>query len=143
MQLQNNRGIDHWLTVRKAWVAHLITLQPIAGLVPTAKIWGENPPAEIAWPFIRIGMEITTPFLATGWSGSSHRLTTHAFDKSGDTNNISRIAAAIVEAGHTFSIATLDLVDWQWVNTNVIRDTDEKSAWHAIIDFDLIAVQAS
>lgn len=139
--LPNQKPIDHWLMLRKAWVAHLIANAPVAGLVTVEKIWGEKPPANIKWPFIRIGNAITTPYVATRQNGSSHRLTTHVFAKGSDTNDVSRIAAEVVDLMEGFSIPSLDLVDRQWVGTNVLRDTDETDAWHAAIDFDLIVVQ--
>lgn len=140
LPLQRNRGIDHWLTVRKAWVAHLIANSAAIGVAPE-KIWGESPPANIKWPFIRLGFSDSQPWIATGLSGSELIITTHAFSKTSDTGEISNIAAAIVDCIETFTIPTLDLVDRQWTGTTTIRDGDEASAFHSIINMTLIAVQ--
>lgn len=137
----DEQPIDHALLVRQGVVAHLKAYAPLTGLVSAARICGEEPPAKIDWPFIRYGFPITTPYVATRMQGSAHRVTLHAFAHGPFTDSVLKIAAAIVKGMQSLTLETLDLVDLQWVGTNVIRDTDEANGYHAVCDFDLVAVE--
>lgn len=129
---------DNWLETRKATVAALTAAAPIANLVPAHKIWGEVPPANIGWPFIRIGFPITTPFEATGWDGSQHRLTVHCFAKGEDTGDVSKIAKAVAAIVQGLVMPdALAIIDLQWTSTVLMRDTDEANAFHAAVQFDI------
>lgn len=137
-----DQPIDHSLAVREAVVAHLKANAALILLVSANSIHGEQPPAgeKLKWPFIRYGLPISGPWAATGWRGSTHRVTLHAFSHGPFTDAINKISAAVVNAMQGLVLPTLDLVDLQWVGTQVVRDTDEANAYHAICEFDLIAV---
>lgn len=133
------RAIDFSLLVRQGVVAHLKASQIVTDRVAAAHIWGEQPKGEPVWPFIRLGFQTPTPWMATGLSGMGSSFSIDAFSKGPFTDAIYEIAAAVVEAMRDFKIATLDLRDLQWTGTNYLRDTDEAGAYHAVIGYNLIA----
>lgn len=129
---------DNTLAVRKAVVRHLKNDADLTALVSSASIYGEEPPSELKWPFIRLGFIITSPFEAQGWDGSEHRLTIHAFCHGPFTDATIRVNAAIVDAMKSFQVPELGIVDLQWRGSEIVRDTDEASAFHGINQFDYI-----
>lgn len=128
---------DYWLETRKAVVAHLIAGLPLGTINDAAKVWGEVPPANVAWPFIRIGFAVSGPFEAQGWDGSTHRMTVHTFAHGNDTGDISKINKAVIARMQTLVIPGLSIVDLQFVGSNTVRDTAEANAFHGINDFDI------
>lgn len=134
---------DYSLDVRQAVVSHLKGDAVLTSLVSAKSIYGEQPGAQPKWPFIRYGFPITTSYEATCWSGSSHRVTIHAFARGPYTDAVLKIAAAVVDSmQRDIPSGLLDITDCQWSGTNVIRDTDEADAYHAVIDFDLTIVSS-
>lgn len=130
--------VDNWLETRKAVVAHLTAAEPIAGLVPANKIWGEAPKSGIGWPFIRVGFAVTTAFEAQGWGGATHRMSIHSFAKGEDTGDVQKIAKAVVARMQTLAAPDgLSIVDLQWVGNSTVRDSEEANAFHVISDFDI------
>lgn len=129
---------DYSLEVRKQVVAHLKGYAPLTDLVSAARIYGEQPPADPDWPFIRYGLGIAGPYEATGpLEGSTHRVTLHAFSHGPYTDAIHAIARQVVAAMYTFQ-PVQSLLDMQWAGTQILRDTDEANAYHAVIEFDLV-----
>lgn len=128
--------VDYSLEVRKAVVAHLVADEGVTALVSAEKIWGEEIKGAPSWPFIKLGFIITTPFEATDWDGSAHRVTVHAFSKGPFTDAVAQINKAVVAAMDTVAVPGLGTVDLQWRSTDVVRDTDESSAYHGINQFD-------
>ncbi len=133
------RPIDFSLPIRQAVVAHLKADAPLTNLVAADHIYGEQPKGEPQWPFIRIGFQTPSPWMATRLSGSSNAFSIDAFSKGPFTDRIYEIAAAVVAAMQNLTIPTLDLRDLQWTGTNYLRDTDEANAYHAVIGYSLIA----
>ena len=129
---------DYSLEVRKQIVAHLIATPALTALVSAARIYGEQPPADPDWPFIRYGLGIAGPYEATGpLEGSTHRVTLHAFSHGPYTDAIHAIARQVVAAMYAFQ-PVQSLLDMQWAGTQILRDTDEANAYHAVIEFDLV-----
>jgi hypothetical protein len=135
-----DRPVDHSLIVRKAVVAHLKADAALAALVSPGSIYGEEPPPKPDWPFVRYGFPVVGGYVATGKQGSVLRITLHAFAHGPFTDAIYKIAAAITEAMESFSIPALDLVDRQWLATNVVRDSDDANGYHAICEFTVTPV---
>lgn len=133
------RPIDFSLPIRKAVVAHLREDGPLTAMVAADHIHGEQPKGDPVWPFIRLGFQTPSPWMATRLSGSSNAFSIDAFSKGPYTDRIYEIAAAVVAAMQGFSIPTLDLRDLQWTGTVYLRDTDEAGAYHAVIGYSLIA----
>jgi hypothetical protein len=129
---------DYSLELRKQVVAHLIATPALTALVSASRIYGEQPPADPVWPFIRYGLAVSGPYEATGpLSGSAHRVTIHAFAHGPYTDAVLNIAKQIVAAMYTFQ-PVQSLIDMQWVGTQVFRDTDEADGYHAAVEFDVV-----
>lgn len=144
MQLVPNDSlhpIDHWLAIRKSWVRHLKDYDPLTAIISADRIYGEQADieGEPKWPFIRLGPKISSPWSATGLVGSVARLSTHSFHSGPFTDEAERAAAEVLKASNTFSLATLEIVDLQWVASNTIPDPGKVGAWHSIVDIDVTA----
>lgn len=145
--------MDHTLELRRAILPILKADALLSGLVG-ARIYGEEPPAEPQWPFIRYGVPILAPDEATGWSGGAVRVTIHVFAKAKNAEGeptigyevASRLArrVALILDETSFSLPVhedsgrpaqaLDIVH---VSTDVVRDTAEAGAWHGIVQFEV------
>ena len=130
--------------LKAAIVDHLAADAGVTALVPAARVYAMTPPATPQWPFIRYGSPISTAWEATCWSGSSTRVTLHAFAETTSTyageDRALDIAAAIVEAMATFQPASMGIVECEWIGTQCVRDSDEAAQWHAFAEF-LITVE--
>lgn len=136
---------DYGTDVRRSIVTHLQGFAPLTSRVAAASIFGEWAGSDPEWPFIRYGLQENLPFEATGWDGSEHEVTIHAF-ANGDpgTSSIGAIAAQVVEAMKTWEAPIgLGIVTAEWAGTNVLRDSPapEESKYHAVIRF-AVAVAA-
>lgn len=128
--------------LKAAIIDHLAASTAVTALVPEDRIYAMVPPAKTAWPFIRYGSPIASAWEATCWSGSSIRVTLHAFAETtsiyaGEDRALD-IAAAIVEAMKTFSPAGMGVVDCEWVVTQCVRDSNEADQWHSWCEFRII-----
>jgi hypothetical protein len=136
---------DYGLEVRQSIITHLQGYVPLTALVSASRIFGEYAGATPTWPFIRYGLPDDAPFEATGWDGSEHAVTIHAFvngDPGGD--QVRRVAKQVVAAMQTWTGPTgLGIVTAEWERTNVLRDSpqQEENKYHAAILF-AVAVAA-
>jgi hypothetical protein len=133
---------DHSLILRKGIVAHLKADAGLTALVPASSIYGEQPPAKPAWPFIRYGLPLTTPERFDCYMGGEHAVTIHSFAKGPGSDAILTIRAAIIAALDDAEIELpLDTGEDAKVTliahtlSNLIRDTDEAGAYHDIHSF--------
>lgn len=138
-----DQPIDFSLPVRQAVVAHLKSYAPLTALVSAARIWGEQPKGDPEWPFIKLGFQISTPWMATRLSGSGHMFSIDAFVRGPFTDDAYKVAAAIVAGMQTLTIPTLDLRDLQWTGTTPLREGDEANDYHMVIGYSLIATQTN
>ncbi len=129
---------DHSLLLRKGIVNHLKANATLVALVPSARIYGEQPPAEPAWPFIRYGLPSVTPDRFDCYEGGTHAVTIHAFANGPYTDSILTIRAAIIAALDDASIAITGDAGVTLIRhdlSNLIRDTEEAGAYHDIHQF--------
>lgn len=125
--------------LKAAVVDHLAASPAVTSMVPEDRIYAMTPPAKPKWPFIRYGSPITSAWEATCWSGSSTRVTLHAFAETtaayaGEDRALD-IAAAIVAAMKEFQPTGLGVVECEWIQTNCIKDSDEADQWHSFVEF--------
>lgn len=131
--------VDLSRPLKAAIIDHLAADTAVLALVPGARIFAMTPPAEPAWPFIRYGTPVTSPYEATCWDGSTVRVTLHAFaettaDDAGEDKALD-MAAAIVAAMETFAPADMGVVECEWEGTQCIRDSNEADQWHSWCEF--------
>lgn len=138
-------AIDFSRPLKAAVVDHLAASAGVTALVPALRIYAMTPPATPAWPFIRYGSPIATPFEASCWDGSSTRVTLHAFAETTATyageDMALHIAAAIVEAMKSFQPDGLGVIECEWLQTLCVRDSDEADKWHSIAEFQVTVVE--
>lgn len=136
---------DHTLALRRAMVLAAKGSLSIGGVVAD-RVYGPNVPADPTWPFIRFEPPILTPTEASGWEGGSYRCTGHVFTKGADESQCARGAAALAK---TFDQARLllgtgvETIELFHVQTQIIRDSDEATGWHAIVGFDVTVAEAA
>lgn len=134
---------DLSLDIRKSIVAHLRADSGVTNLVPEARIFGEQPTVAVPdWPFIRFGMPIAAPWEATCYDGSQNRTTIHVFAKGPGTDDVARIAAAVVRSMATWIPALFEDAGDGWLGTQILED-EEPAKLHAVIQFDIIAAVRS
>jgi hypothetical protein len=131
---------DHSLILRRGIVSYLKANAGLTALVPASSIYGEQPTAQPAWPFVRYGLASVTPARFGCYSGGDHAVTIHSFAKGPGTDSILLIRAAIIAALDDASVP-LDSDDGAKVTllshtlSNLIRDTEEAGAYHDIHNF--------
>lgn len=107
---------------------------PLTALVPTARIYGPEPPAEPQWPWAYVQTPLESPSRATCLNGASLSVTVHGFAKGPGDDAASAIGDAIKRALDGVSVPTADCaIDIQWQQTQIVRDSAEASAYHAIV----------
>ena len=127
---------DRSLDVRRAVVAHLRGYAPLVALVSAGRIYGEQPPADPDWPFIRYGYAIVEPYDAQGYDGSAQAITIHVFANGPYTDNIHRIAGQVTEAMKSWEPpADTGTVACEWTGTNIL--TEDPGKFHAVINFNV------
>lgn len=134
------------LALKSAVIEALESSADVTALVPVASIFAMQPPAMPSWPFIRYGVPIVGGFEATCWSGSTVRVTLHAFAETNTQgageNKVSDIAAAIVKAMGDFNPSNLNLIECEWMQTRILNDSNEADKFHAIVEFSITAQPA-
>lgn len=134
--------IDFSLDVRKAVVAHLRADPQLTALVPSARVYGEQPAEAVPdWPFIRYGYPIATPWEATCYDGSENRVTIHAFASGPGTDAVATIAKRVVAAMSSFEPALFQDFGRGWIGTTILPDGEEPEKLHAVIEFEIIAAE--
>lgn len=130
---------DLSLPLRRAVVDFLKTTS-VSAMVG-GRIYGTQPPALPTLPFIRMGLPTPAAYEAQGWSGSESDFVVHVFTKSDGDALVSEIAAEVVEVLSGFVMSgSLAANAFDWNRTEVVRDSDEASAYHAIVTFDATVV---
>jgi hypothetical protein len=131
---------DLSLDIRKAVVAHMRADAALISLVPSNRIYGEQPTAAVPdWPFIRYGYPIAVPWEATCYDGSQNRATIHVFADGPGTDSVARIAKAVVASMANFQPALFEDVGSGWLGTNILPDGEEPDKLHAVVEFEIIA----
>jgi hypothetical protein len=121
------------LELRKGIVNTLALDAAVTAIVGT-RIYGEESPAKPMWPFVRYGFVVSVPFRGTCWNGTTSTVSVHAFAKGPGTDNVLRLAAAVRACLDQRQVN--DALYIQFTGLQVIRDTEEASAYHAVVDFE-------
>lgn len=140
--------MDHSLEMRQAIVTKLRATPSIVALIAD-RFYGEKVPAGRVFPFGRYGLPVTE---GSEWSGgdhgrvgSRHEITLHAFAMGPDMDECSKIAKAIVATlnGAELPLLGIGLIGIDWDRTDIIRDTEEAEAYHAVIRFEAETFEAA
>lgn len=128
---------NHALSIRRAIITALKDDPAITALVGDGIYTGVV--TQPAWPFIRYGFPISEPIYASGWNLDAFELTLHVFSKGEDEQEVTRIAALVVNRLHEADL-TLDmaggLLMLQRTGFQLLPDVaNEGSAYHAVLNF--------
>ncbi|MET0439127.1 MAG: DUF3168 domain-containing protein [Devosia sp.] len=120
--------------VRKGVVTILVNSAPVTALVPAQSIFGPQPPALPAWPFIQYGVAIDVPRRAACLDGQEIEVAVHCFAKGEEA--ASAIGAAVSEAldGQVITLTSPHVGTAKIMATGgqTIVDGTDSNSWHAI-----------
>lgn len=138
------------LYVKRATIAALKAAADVVALVPAARVYPLQRPADPAWPFIGYGVPIAEPFTASCLEGSQSTVAVHDYaettgagvdTKSGEDTALA-INAAIEAA---LDGAAIDLTahgcpypataHYTCVGSQVIQDGNEADKFHGFVSF--------
>jgi hypothetical protein len=122
---------DLTLAVRKELVKAMRANAALTALVSATRVYGVESPATPVWPFIRYGFPTAVPNRGTCLDGRDVTVAIHAFAKGPGEDAASAIGWAVEQAidGLHFSLDGYS-IDVQVTGAQIIRDTDEASAYH-------------
>lgn len=105
-----------------------------------ARVYGPGVPANPVWPFIVVGNSDTAPLRAQCLDGATFDVIVHTFAKGADEAGCAELNRAVaslldgkgraLDAPFPARIRRLT-----WLRSQIIRDTDEASAWHGLVTF--------
>ena len=112
-------------------------MSALTALVPANRIFGEQPPTQPDFPFIRYGSTIALPDRADCLDGSVLSVTIHGFAMG--QQDAARIGAQIAKLEGEYVTDGGDPVQVQWEQTRTVPDASgEQDLWHTIVDFEVI-----
>lgn len=132
---------DSSLYVRRAVVSRLKAEAAVAAIV-ASRVYGLSPPATPTWPFVKMQPPTAVPLRATGLDGTRIAFRVSGFAKGADETEASILAQAI---GSCLDGLTVPLSDapWparlshiNWRSTDIFRDPEEATGFHASLVFD-------
>lgn len=130
---------DLTLPVREAIVAHLKSCATGTPPVVAASIYGEQPPANPAKPYVKYGFPIVTQYEHSGRrKGSTQRVTLHAFtDGRLGTDQVATIVDTFIRyMEQPITPGAFQIVENEWIGTQYLRDGED---YHAVIEFRVTA----
>lgn len=126
---------DSALYIRRA----LVTALKTAGLAG-GRVHGPYPPANPVWPFIMVGNSETAPLRAACLEGATFDVIVHTFDKGTDESGcaeLNRLVASVLDGVGRPLTAPFParIRRMVWLRSQIIRDTEEATAWHGLVTF--------
>ena len=132
---------DSSLYVRRAVVSRLKAEAAVSALVAD-RVYGLSPPSTPAWPFVKMQPPTSIPLRATGLDGARIAFRVSGFAKGPDESEAAVLADAIAGCLDGLSVPLYDapysarLTDVRWLSTQIIRDPEESTGWHAFASFE-------
>lgn len=125
---------NHILETRKAIVAALRANAAVTAIVPSARVYSEEAPANAVWPFTLCGLPTEIPSPASCWDASELSVTIHGFARGPGMDAASALGDAVKRALDGLHVVRGELVlDMQHQQTQIIRDTSETSDYHVLV----------
>lgn len=127
---------DSALYIRRALVTALRGASLAGG-----RVYGPGVPANPVWPFVVVGNSDTAPLRAQCLDGATFDVIVHTFAKGPDEAGcaeLNRIVASVLDGkGRPLPDAPFParIRRLTWLRSQIIRDTDEASAWHGLVTF--------
>lgn len=126
---------DSALYIRRALVTALK-----AADVADGRVHGPSVPANPVWPFVLVGNSETSPLRAQCLEGATFDLVIHTFAKGSDESQCAllnaRVANLLDGVGRPLDAPfPARIRRMVWLRSQIIRDTDEATAWHGLVTF--------
>lgn len=105
-----------------------------------ARVYGPGVPANPVWPFIVVGNSDTAPLRAQCLDGVTFDVIVHTFAKGPDEAGcaeLNRAVASLLDGRGQPLTAPFParIRRLTWLRSQIIRGTDEASAWHGLVTF--------
>ena len=109
---------------------------PLTAIVDGTQVYNSETPTAPAWPWVLVGIPTENGNFESGYDSASMSLTVHGFAKGPGKQSISAIGDAIKRALNE-SVLYRNGVELHFTHeqTQIIRDSAEQSAYHAICRF--------
>lgn len=138
--------LDNAPLARRAGLTLLRADSALTALVGD-RVYPEQRPAKVVWPFLAWGVMIETPFEAACMTGSQIDFAIHAYAETTGTGGstvagekrareIANLAVSILVDAGEIDLADHDAdypakLHFTWAQTQAIQDRTEADAWHA------------
>jgi hypothetical protein len=135
-----NPVISNLLPMRRGVITYLRTLPQVTNIVGQ-RIYGEAPPQDAVFPYVRYGVSYETSYDAECISGTTVRATIHAFSKQLSTDEVLSLTAALTNSLDESSLplgAPLFTLDVKVDRVSIVKDRDEIGAWHGIVSLSIL-----
>lgn len=125
---------DHIIETQGAIVGALKASAALTALVPATRVYGPEPPATPVWPFVMCGMPDAVPSRESCHDTSVMSFVVHGFAKGPGNVAAAAVANAIKRTLDGAVILRNDVtIDVSVAQVQIIRDSAEASAYHAIV----------
>lgn len=127
------------LLIRKATVARLKANAGVIAIVPAVRVFGPRViQKNLVWPFMRVGVSIASPMLASCLDGETIRFAVHGFSKANDEGEAANINAAVKNSldGATLSLSDGGRAILTWTGAQIMEDGSEADAWHGFSSYE-------
>ncbi len=122
--------------IRGALIFRLKNNPSVSALVPPERVFPQQVPAKTQWPYIRVGVPISTPERASCMDGRVTRLAVHVFaEGESPTDDICDAIAEAVDGAH-FDVG-VGSADISWISNTTIQDSSESDNFHGICQIEI------
>lgn len=129
---------DLTIAARRAVVAYLRADGALTALVAASSIYGEQPTAKPAWPFVRYDPVSVVPDRAVGLDGSKILCNISAFAFGPGADAAAAIGAQVAKLEEAeIDTEAGDRLNVYWTGSQLLRDTAEADAWQSVQSFEI------
>ncbi|TZG25581.1 DUF3168 domain-containing protein [Sphingomonas montanisoli] len=132
---------DRTLGIRRAILIAVKAAGPVTAIVPSARIFPQQQPANAPFPFIRLGAPSAIPVRAACVDGGEVTIAVHAFANGGPSitaeDQAHAIGATLASAldGRSLDLGGGAAGKFRWTGSQLLQDPEEVSAFHAVVNF--------
>lgn len=132
--------------IKDGVILHLSSNRRLTQFLPPERIFGLQVPSNPRYPYLRVGTPITTPYVASCFTGTSVRMTLNVFAQghpgaeAGETQ-ATRITRLLVEAMDSLRLENgYPLMGNEFLGNRISMVDQEADRWMTITEFNITAV---